>query len=381
MSTKIKIVHIITGLTTGGAETALYNLLLGGLVDLFDSRVISLRTAGTMGAKLDSLGIPVVVLGMEGALPSRGSLRKLRREVRAFKPDLIQGWMYHGNLAATVATLLAPRRPRLAWNIRHSLYGLTAEKLMTRQVIRANRFFSNRPDVILYNSALSQEQHETFGVKSKFGRVIPNGFDLERLRPSESTARILRKTLGISINSRVVGHVARFHPMKNHVGFVKAAVQVGSAIGDVHFVLVGRDVVPGNDSLTGLVPEAMLKQFHWLGDRDDVPDLMRAIDILCLSSSWGEGFPNVLGEAMAAGVPCVATNVGDSAIVIGDTGLVVQPCDEESLAVALKTMLDMSVSDRKLLGIAARARIAERYSLKAIVEKYAAIYEGLASNH
>lgn len=377
MSAKIRVLHVITGLTTGGAETALYNVLHGGLVDLFESKVISLRNEGTMGAKLGALGVPVAALEMHGALPSLANLRKLCREVRAFQPDLIQGWMYHGNLAASIAATLAPGNPWLVWNIRHSLYGLTFEKLMTRQVIRANRLFSSRPDVILYNSNLSREQHEAFGVKSELAQVIPNGFNLERLWPSEDAGRVARETLGISANSRIVGHVARFHPMKNHDGFVRAAVLVGAELEDVHFVLSGRDVVPDNDAVTGLVPDAMRNRFHWLGDREDIPDLMRAMDILCLSSSWGEAFPNVLGEAMTTGVPCVATDVGDSATIIGDTGFVVPPRNEKALVRALMVLLEMPASDRRVLGIAARDRMKERYSLKTVVQEYAAVYEGL----
>jgi glycosyltransferase involved in cell wall biosynthesis len=285
--------------------------------------------------------------------------------------------MYHGNLAASIAAVLVPGKSWLVWNIRHSLYGLTSEKLMTRQVIRANRFLSSRPGVILYNSNLSREQHEAFGFKSEFGQVIPNGFDLERFRLSEDAGRITRDSLGISSNSRVVGHVARFHPMKNHHGFVRVAVRVGAELKDAHFVLSGRDVVPDNDALTALVPDAMRDRFHWLGDREDIPNLMCAMDVLCQSSSWGEGFPNVLGEAMATGVPCVATDVGDSAEIIGDTGLVVPPRNEEALASALMEMLKMPAGDRRVLGRTARNRITERYSLKTVVGEYAAIYEGL----
>lgn len=376
--TRSRVLHVITDLTTGGAERALFNLLQGGLADLFGSMVISLRSEGTVGAKIAALNVPVTVLQMRGGLTSLTGFRKLFREVRLFQPDVIQGWMYHGNMAANIAVALAPGNPALIWNIRQTLYGLVAEKPMTRHVIRANRLFSRRPAVILYNSELSRKQHEAFGVDGRCAKVIPNGFDVDRMRPSENSVRATRAALAIPTSSRVVGHVARFHAMKNHEGFLRAAVRIGTELTDVHFVLLGRDVTSGNAALSKLVPDAMRGRFHWLGDRNDVPDIMCSMDLLCQSSSWGEGFPNVLGEAMTLEVPCVATDVGDAAAIIGGTGRIVAPGDDMALAVALREMLEKPTSTRAVLGAAARARIVEKYSLKSIVQQYAAVYDSLA---
>jgi glycosyltransferase involved in cell wall biosynthesis len=286
--------------------------------------------------------------------------------------------MYHGNLAASLVSGMVPGRPSLVWNIRHSLYGLGYEKPMTRQVIRANRFLSGRPDQIMYNSGISREQHEAFGFRPERGKVIPNGFAMDRLGPSERTSQVVRGEFGIPKAALVVGHVARLHPLKDHDGFVRAAVRVGSQLQDVHFILCGKDVLPDNSALVELVPSGLRNKFHWLGERDDVPELMSAMDVLCQSSSWGEAFPNVLGEAMATSVPCVATDVGDSAAIVDDTGLIVDPRDEVALASALVRMLEMPAHERAALGARARVRVAERYSLDAVVQQYSAVYEGLA---
>ncbi len=374
-----KILHIITDLCTGGAERALYRLLSGGLQERFDNAVLSLSDEeGVFVAVIREMGIPVHSLGIRGSLPGIGSLHELRRIVTRFRPDIVQGWMYHGNLAAWLASRLTSGRAALAWNIRHCLYSIENEKRLSRQVIRANRFLSGSPAVIFYNSRLSRRQHEAFGFPVSGGRVIPNGFDVEQLAPSDRKAHTVRAGLGIPHDARVVGHVARLHPMKDHGTFVRAAVSVTELLNDVHVVLCGLHVGPENSRLTALAPGALRKRFHFLGERNDVPDLMCAMDVFC-QSSWSEAFPNVLGEAMATGIPCLATDVGDSAHIIGDTGLVVPPRDEEAIAAGLKTMLEWPPEKRKSMGRAARSRIKENYSLQKTLEQYASVYKRLGN--
>lgn len=375
------VVHIITGLSTGGAERALYSLLYGGLTEKFNNRVVSLSSEGTYGSRIRNLGIPVATLGMKYRLPFVNTLQQLRKEVQVSAPDVIQGWMYHGNLAATLAHIIAPGQPALAWNIRHSLYDMKCEKRMTRQIIRANRTFSGRPDAIIYNSHVSRQQHEEFGFRANDTCVIPNGFDLGRHKPSPDIRRKIRLSLGIPPGSRVIGHVARLHPMKNHAGFIRAAVRATSSLEDVHVILAGRGVRPDNYPLMARIPEAVHDRFHCLGEREDVPSLLNAMDVVVSSSSWGEAFPNILGEAMATGVPCVATNIGDSALIVDDTGISVPPGDEAALAEALMKILAVSETQRRELGATARARVRSSYSLATVVEEYANVYERLGQRN
>ncbi len=371
------IIHVITGLATGGAERALYNLLNGGLVSRFDNHVVSLIDEGTMGPQIRDLGVPVITLGMRNGRPSFSGVAKLRRVVRKYKPDVIQGWMYHGNLAASIARRFSPAKPALAWNVRQSLYDLAREKTMTRAVIRANRIFSSGPDVLLYNSQLSREQHEAFGFASGHGKVIPNGIDMQRFTFSSESLQSVRSELGIPAHVLVVGHVARLHLMKDHPVFLRAAVDLALRYKQVYFLLSGLGVSLDNKVLAQLIPDQVRDRFHLLGERSDVPELMSAMDVFCLSSAWGEGFPNVLGEAMATGVPCVLTDVGDSAIVIGDTGVVVPPQDENALAAGIESLLTMPLEERRTLGASARVRIDANYTLGAVVEQYVALYEKL----
>lgn len=369
----MRVLHIITGLSTGGAEKALFNLLSGGLTEMGETVVLSLSDEGSMGRHIRALGVHVMTLGMKRGLPTPAALLHLRRIVRDFRPDLIQGWMYHGNLAASMAKGLAINKPAVIWNVRHSLYSLSAEKLLTRQVIRANRCMSTHADTIIYNSRVSRCQHEAFGFAGDKGKAIANGFDTTLLQPAPAKRKAVRQSLGIEADEVVVGHVARFHPVKNHAGFLQAAVQVLKIRPEVSFLLVGRNVGLDNPSLSGIVPSHLQDRFRFVGERADVADLMQVMDVFCLTST-SEAFPNVLAEAMSIGLPCVATDVGDSRDIVGNSGLVVAPGNVDELARGLLTMLSKTIDERCELGRTARVRVEQNYALPAIVLQYANIY-------
>ncbi len=374
----MKILHIITGLGAGGAERMLYKLLWGGLDKHFNNKVISLSDEGVFGSYIRKLNVHVSTLGIRRKSIPLAALRELRRLIRNFQPDVIQGWMYHGNGMAWLGRYLAPGKPALVWNIRQSLYGLEFEKPITRQIIRVTCWLSNTPETILYNSRISRNQHEAFGFCSSSGQVIPNGFELRKFGVSGSKSQAIRDQLGILRNVIVVGHVARFHPMKDHANFLRAAALLVKKYNNVHFLMTGREVIKENKALFPLVSNIPARRLHLLGERQDIGELMAAMDVFC-QSSWSEAFPNVLGEAMATGVPCVATDVGDSRDIIGDTGIMVRPRDEEVLAAALERIIVMPPKERHALGAAARARIESNYSLPAVVDQYVALYKKLTN--
>ena len=374
----MKIVHIITGLSIGGAEQALYNLLKGGLADRFDNCVISLRDKGPTGVKISLLGVPVIALNMHVKMLPLAGLVKLIQIIRDFSPDLIQGWMYHGNLIGSFARIVAPGNPALVWNVRHSLSDISQEKITTQQVIRINRWFSFGADVVLYNSHRSREQHEVFGFSRVGARVIPNGIDTHTFSFSSKDRKYIRSELGIPEHACVVGHMARLHPMKDHAAFIKAAKSLSYRYQNLYYLLRGRDVSSDNIMLSQLLSSEVRNRFYFLGERNDVHKLMSAIDIFCLSSAWGEGFPNVLGEAMATSIPCVATDIGDSSLVVDKTGIIVAPCDVNALEDGIESLLTISREELISLGKSALERIEINYKLSKIVEKYASLYNELA---
>lgn len=372
--------HIISGLSIGGAEMMLYKLISGTDKQKFMHIVIAL-VAGSdeMKDRIKALDIPVYSLGIKrSSLFSLIRIYKLIRLIREHKPDIIQGWMYHGNLAATLVSIYAIGHPSIVWNIRHSLYDLSYEKRSTRWVIQLNRLFSRRPKAIIYNSNLSRKQHEAFGLHSHRSQMIPNGIEHQKYVMSSERIQDIRFSLNIPFSAIVVGHVARFHPMKDHQGLLQAAVEITQKYQEVHFVLVGREITKDNNLMTSLIPSEMKNRFHLLGERNDIPALMNSMDVFC-QSSWSEAWPNVLGEAMAAGVPCVATNVGDSADIIGETGIVVPPRDTDALMAGIEKLIMMTPEQRRTLGEAARSRIKLNYDLDLIVDIYASLYSEILS--
>lgn len=362
--------HVISGLGVGGAEAMLVKVL-SVLRHRHHHSVISLQAGGAMEERIRELGIPVRSLDVGGQGSHISALRALRNAVRSEKPDFVQGWMYHGNLAATIAAWGAGCG--VGWNIRQTLYDIANEKRGTRWVIRANSMLSSLPDVLLYNSDVSRQQHQKLGFSSKRAQLLPNGFDTQKFAPETSVSARIRAGLGITETMPIVGHVARFHPMKDHAAFVAAGTKLLAENSRLSLVLLGRGVEWSNPCFSPLT--AFKDRVHLLGEKKDTADFMKAFDVLVSSSAWGEGFPNVLGEAMATGVPCVATNIGDSPAIIGNAGVIVEPRDVSALAAGIKQLLSLTPNERLDLGKRARRRILERYSLSAIADEYAHIYE------
>ncbi len=369
------VLHVITGLRTGGAEMMLWKLLSASAELRMAAHVVSLTDAGTVGARIQALGVPVTCVGMRRGFSSLSSWSRLRTLARTVRPTILQGWLYHGNLAA--ALLRGSRgllRPHLLWNVRGSFVGFGVERPLTRLVIYANAKLSNRPSIIVYNSETSARQHEALGFNPAGRLIISNGFDTLQFRPDPGERERLRARLGLPRDARLIGLIARNHPMKNHQGFLEAAAPVIASDAALHVVLAGAGV-PGDAALARSIERLQLKgRVHPMDEVSNVHELLPGLDVVCSASSWGEGFPNVVGEAMACGVPCIVTDVGDSARVVGDTGLVVPVSDTEALSRAIADLISQPADQLRSLGIRARKRIEDQFSLAAIAAEYAALY-------
>jgi glycosyltransferase involved in cell wall biosynthesis len=371
----LKIVHVITGLQVGGAETMLLKLLKTMDGSRFEPIVVSLQDGGATRDIMTAEGVSVRSLGLTGGLTTPGAIWRLRRLARALEPQVIQGWMYHGNLGASLMAGLARGNPDVFWNIRHSVYDLTMEKPLVRMVIRLGGRLSGRPRKIVFNSAVSLEQHVGLGYRRGKCVMIPNGFDTEAFRPDPACRRELRRELDLDQDTPILGSVGRMHPHKGQLDFLKAAARVSAKRPEVHFVMAGEGVTEENSELRGfLAGKGLRQQVHLLGPRSDVPCLMAGLDLLCISSLT-ESFPNVLGEAMACGVPCVATNVGEAARIIGTAGEIVPPGQPDALAGGIIRVLALPPASLHALGTVARQRIVTHYSIAALYRKYAELYE------
>jgi len=345
----------------------------------FAPHVISLTNLGEIGRRIQTLGVPVEALNMRpGMIPSPTAFFRLVRRLKELKPDVVHTWMYHADLFGGAAARMA-WGPTVAWGIRNGNLDRDKTKLSTRLVAvtcaLVSRFI---PDRILSCSEVARQIHVTLGYAPDKMRVIPNGFDLDRFRPDEVARQQVRAELGMRQETPIVGLIGRFDPQKNHLGFVEAAGLLHQKMPDVHFLLAGQEVNENNVELMRAVDNAGIGEVaHLLGLRNDMPRLMAALDVLASSSSYGEAFPNVLGEAMACGVPCTVTDVGDSAYIVGETGRVVPPGDMAGLADAMETLLTLSSAERASLGQQARARVAEHFEIGQVVRQYEAFYDEL----
>jgi len=374
----MKILYIISGLSTGGAEMMLYKLLSVIDRDIFEPVVISLTDYSSLGNDIKNLNIPVYKMEMKTGFPNPFKIWRFIKLIRKINPELIQGWMYHGNLAALLARWVLSDGVFLLWNIRHTPDDLKKEKRLTAWVIRLGAKFSSHPDGIIYNSNVSEQKHELLGYDNKNKKIIPNGFNCEQFKPFDNAKSKLCHSLGLKKDTLLIGLVARYHIMKDHVGFLHSAGKLNKTYPETHFILVGQGVDKKNHLLIKLIKDLKIrKNVHLLGNRLDVDKITAGLDIACSSSSWGESFSNAIGEAMACGVPCVVTDVGDSTWIVGESGIVVKPGDRKAFTDAMTTLIKMSSEERLGLGKLARNRIIKHFSLNLVVKQYEDMYQNL----
>lgn len=376
----IRIAFVITGLAVGGAEMMLWKLLSRMDRAQFEPTVISLSgQAVEMLPAFQALGIRCEVLGWRASHHAITRMRPLAHTLRRLAPDVVQGWMYHGNIAATMAVRFARLDVPVLWNIRATLMERRHEKAATALIIRLGGLLSSSPARIINNSASSAAEHEQRrGYRAAKRVILPNGFDTDRFRPSPAARSALRRELRLAEDALLIGLIARYHPMKDHRTFLQSAALVAQRHPDAQFVMAGEGVDGANDALNALISEMGLGgRLHAIGPREDVHVVSAALDIQVSSSSSGEGFPNVIGEAMASGVPCVVTDVGDSADVVGEIGVSVPPRDPQALADGIARLIELGPEARATLGLRARARAIERFSLDAVVRRYEALYRQL----
>lgn len=374
----VRVLHIINDLSVGGAEMMLYKLLSEMDEGRFRSAVISLKTSGSLRSRIEALGVPVYTLSIEQALPRAAFLWRLARLLQRIRPSVIQGWMAHGNLVALAAGTLSAGRVPVLWNIRQSLYSLDYEKPFTVRAIKLGARLSGRPHAIVYNSRTGATQHAAFGYSVQRSTVIYNGFDTELFAPSADARRALRAELGLTETTALIGLISRYHAIKNHANFLRAAAELRKRCADVHFVLAGRGIGWDNQPLRCLIQElGLAANTHLLGERQDTERITAALDVAA-SASYAEGFPNVIGEAMSCAVPCVVTDVSDLSWIIKGAGLVVPPNNPASMARAFVEMLDLGEEGRALLGRAGRARVMKHFRLDAVAAQYGSLYESVA---
>lgn len=372
------LLFVTTSLDMGGAQMMLVRLLTGLDRNQFSPTVISLVRPGPLQAPIEGLGIPIYSLEMPRGIPHPGALVKLVRWLRRNRPDAIQTWMYHADLLGGLAAKLAGGIP-LAWGIRHADLSKNANRWHTLLTVKACAHLSRwLPSQIICSSEAARRLHVEAGYEPKKMVVVRNGVDLTLFQANAVSRSGLREELGVPDESLLVGLIGRFDPQKDHRNFVLAAGLLLHMWPHVRFVLCGERINWDNASLTGWIDEQGIRdRCYLLDNRDDMPRVMAAMDIV-VSSSLGESFPNVVAEAMSCEVPCVVTDVGDSAVIVGDTGRVVPPRDPIALSAAMFGLITMNREMRCQLGMTARCRIEEHFALHTVVSRYQNLYGDLA---
>ncbi len=375
----LRVTHVIGSLHVGGAERALVNLTLRCDPRAVANQIITLMPGGPFEQPLTAQGVPLESLQMRrGGLHPR-ALGQLADRLRHHRPDVIVSWMYHANLVAGLAARWAGGIP-VVWNIRHTHLDRQRSKRATRWVARLGGWLSSSlPRRIVYVAEASQRHHQAHGYAADRGEFIPNGFDVEQFRPRGGARERLCHTLGLTDATPLVGMIGRLHPDKDHAGFLAAAARVHRRRPDVHFVLCGQAVDPRQRSLTDAISQLGIRDVvHLLGPRNDVPEIAAGLDLF-VSSSLTEAFPQAVGEAMASAVPCVVTDVGDSRLLVGETGRVVPAANPLALSQACLDLLALPTSQRRVQGQAARQRIMDHFHLRDTTDRHLAVWREVAA--
>ncbi|WGZ95630.1 MAG: glycosyltransferase [Candidatus Thiothrix putei] len=380
---KIRVIHIITRLhteNTDGAAMMLYKLMAHTDRSRFEPIVLSLDGETALSHRIRAHGINVYSLDIHSNITAGWQIFKLTRLLRTLQPDILQGWMYHGNLAASLANLSLGNHYPVLWNIPHPLHDISKASRTTRWVIELAAKRSTSPAHILYNTYLNADQHNAIGYNKQRNLIIPNGFDTQLFAPNVYHRDNIRQSLGIPGDAFVIGLFAHYHPVKNHALFLEAARLLLQHKPQVHFILAGREITSLNPKLRYLLEHIPKQQHvHLLGERKDIPNLLNALDLYTLTSTYGEGFPNSVAEAMACGIPCISTDVSDVARIIGNTGqrLPIHDTTPSALAFTWLEWINAGEAWRKEVGSRAVQRIQQLYSIPTITEQYQNRYQSL----
>jgi glycosyltransferase involved in cell wall biosynthesis len=331
-----------------------------------------------MADRLRQLGIESQALKMS-RFPNPLKICRLAKIIRDFRPTVVQAWMYHANLIGGIAAWLAGIP--IVWAIHSCVLEPPRARRTTRWTValcaRLSRWL---PDRIVAVSRASRDQHIAIGYDAGKFTVIPNGFDLEQYRPDSGSRREVRSELRVDATTVLIGLVARMDPVKDHLNFVRAAAHLARRQPHVRFLFCGEGTAEDEGLNRAIIEAGLSNSFLLLGRRDDVPRIMNSLDIATLCSAAGEAFPLVVGEAMACGVPCVVTDLGDCSYLLGETGRLVPPRNPEALARAWEELVLLGPEGRRRLGLEARQRIERHFSLPRIAAEYAALYSALRAN-
>ncbi len=365
----------------GGAEGVLYRVCMHS--QAIKHHVVSLSSSGKYGPMLEALGVTVITLNMSPGRPSPMMFIRLVRLLRQEKPDVVQTWMYHGDLVGGLAARLAGIQS-VVWGVRHTTLEPRKSKKATIWITKLLAKLSWwLPSKIVVCAQQAMDVHEALGYDRSKMHFIPNGYDLADFHPGLDPEGEMKASLVPDQSIPLIGTVGRFDPQKDHANLLVALSILRDRAVSFRCVLVGTGMDHSNTQIVQWIAQRGLADYlQLLGQRNDIPNIMNSLDLHVLPSAYGEAFPNVVAEAMACGTPCVVTDVGDAAFIVGDTGWVVPPRDARALAeaisAALNNMIDIEQASQR--SSRARSRIEENFSIERMVVSYTNLWKSVVAD-
>ncbi len=364
----MKVLFLVRDLAVGGSQRQLAVLAAGLARHGHDVAVAVLYTGGPLEGLLGDGGVRLLSIGKASRWDVMAPLVRLRQLFLSERPDLIYAFL---PMQTTLAALLLPARleTKLVFGLRAGGMQLRHYDALNALTYRSEAWLSRRADLIIANARAVRVDAIARGLPADRIVVVPNGIDTDLMQPDKEAGRALRRTWGVSDEAFVIGCVARLDPMKDHANFLTAAAQLARKDSGVHFVCVGHGPAAYRSELMRQASSFALEgRVLWADEVGDMKAVYNAFDIATLASAFGEGFPNVVGEAMACGVPVAATDVGDVRAIVGAFGEVVPPGNPDLLCAAWRSLRQRLAHDPGLRE-SVRAAIVADYSLAAMVRR------------
>lgn len=368
------VAHVITSLDIGGAEMVLYRLLVQARDRMGKVFVIGVRNDGPVADMIRDLGVPVTTLGLSKNAGQFLAVDRVAALLRSSGAEVVQTWMYHADVLGGFAARRA--KAGVVWGVHAGAPVEGRAGIRMNLGARVCGLLSHRvPDRIVCASRESFDVHCKLGYVKRKMVLIPNGFGGPTVDRGPARQKLL-EALGLEADVRLVIRVARLHPVKDHPGLLRAIRIVVDQNPSVHLLLVGEGMSPDEPELSRTIGDLDLgEHVHLLGARTDVAELVAGCDLAVSSSRVGEGLPLVVGEAMEAGTPVVATDVGDCARLIDDPARVPPAGRPEQLGAGMQRVLDLNRVELDALGGRDRARVREEYGIQRMADAYANLYE------
>jgi glycosyltransferase involved in cell wall biosynthesis len=372
---KVRIAFLVRALDVGGAEVQLSAIARGLDPDQFDVSVIYYYAGGSLVQELRDAGVGLYCLEKSGRWDLIPFFFRLLATVRVLRPAILHGFLSTSNILTSLLKPLVPGL-RVIWGVRASNMDHGHYDITWRVSFALERLLSRHANRIIANSRAGRDHILENGFSGGRIEVVLNGIDTDNSSNDGNARQRLRAEWRIPAHEQLIGIIARLDPMKDHITFLRAAAQLATTHDSVRFVCVGNDGLADGNGLRALADElGIADRIVWAGFHADIRAVHKAIDLHTSCSAFGEGFSNSIAEAMASGIPNVVTDVGDSADIVGELGVVVPPRSPGQLALAWGKMLSLSTAERRSLAERCRQRILDNFSRRAMIERMTAIYQ------